>query len=195
MPLVTALSGAGRDRVVVELDGSPWQALPAAVVVRARLRVGMVADRATFRLVRRELRRVEASRVATRALAAHDRSAQSIDARLERAGFARGIRSETIEELERSGALDDARFARRRAELLAERGYGDAAIRADLGRAGLAGELAAEAIAELAPERDRALAVVRKRGPGARTRRYLAARGFDEEAVAAAWPASFASDS
>ena len=52
----------------------------------------------------------------------------------------------------------------------------------------------AEAVAALESELDRARAVVLRRGEGARTARYLAAKGFGDDAVAIAAGAGFASD-
>ena len=96
--------------------------------------------------------------------------------------------------LERTGIVDDARYANTRAASLAERGYGDAAIEADLERRGVPPELRTEALGLLEPETARVAAVVRRRGPGPRTARYLAGKGFGEEALEAAAEGSFASD-
>ena len=90
-----------------------------------------------------------------------------------------------LERLGRLGYVDDARVARTRAEQLAARGSGDALIRDDLERRGIGGEAIEEALAELEPERERAARVVAQRGRGPRTARYLASRGFGEEAFAA----------
>jgi hypothetical protein len=50
------------------------------------------------------------------------------------------------------------------------------------------------AVAHLAPEAERAAAIVSRRGNGPKTARYLAAKGFSEEAVAAAVAGGFATD-
>jgi len=78
-------------------------------------------------------------------------------------------RRETLDHLERLGYLDDARTAATRAERLAERGYGDAYIRADLERRGLPSE---EAMSLLEPEAERA-ARFAERGLA-----WLSRRGF-----------------
>ena len=130
MPTVTALRADRRGRVAVELDGRPWRALPADVVVRAGLAEGRPLDRPALRLVRRELRRAEA---------------------------------------------------------LAARGYGDEAIRHRLQAEGLP----EEAVGELEPETERARPLIERRGPGPRTARYLASRGFGEEALEAALGEAF----
>jgi SOS response regulatory protein OraA/RecX len=191
---VTALRSAGRNRVAVEVDGVEWRTVPAGVVLQSRLRVGCALDRATLRVVRRELRRAEALAVATRTLSAADQSALFVTEKLSRRGIAPRVRAEALDVLERSGLLDDRRAARSRAQSLAERGYGDGAIRADLERRGFDSEPADEAIAELAPETERARAIVRRRGPSLRTARSLAAKGFSPETVEAVCGAAFAND-
>ena len=85
-----------------------------------------------------------------------------------------------------AGLVDDGRFAANRAWALAERGWGDAAIRVELERHELAAEPVDQALAGLQPERQRVLELVRRRGPGPATVRYLSARGFDADAVEAA---------
>ena len=80
---------------------------------------------------REEVAAAKAEEVALRALRAADRSRAELEARLEGAGVEEAERRETLDSLERLGYLDDARTAALRAERLAERGYGDAYIRAD----------------------------------------------------------------
>jgi SOS response regulatory protein OraA/RecX len=84
----------------------------------------------------------------------------------------------------RSGLVDDAHYARARADALARRGAGDAFVRFELHRAGVADELVEDALAALPPEAERAERVVARRGRGARTARYLRAKGFSEDVVA-----------
>ena len=64
------------------------------------------------------------------------------------------------------------------------RGAGDAAIRHTLGRAGIDRDAIADALAELDPERERARAVVERRGTGPKTGRYLRSKGFSAETIA-----------
>ena len=90
--------------------------------------------------------------VALRALRAADRSRAELDARLERRGFSAEERAAALDGLARLGYLDDERTAALRAERLADRGYGDAYIRADLEQRGLPAEAA---LAALAPESER----------------------------------------
>ncbi|MHB8641942.1 MAG: regulatory protein RecX [Gaiellaceae bacterium] len=110
--------------------------------------------------------------VALRALRAADRSRAELDERLARKGYGDEERRGALDELERLGYLDDERTASLRAARLAERGYGDAYIRADLERRGLDSEAA---LAGLEPESERA---ERQSGRG---EAWLARRGFAPE--------------
>ena len=103
--------------------------------------------------------------MATRALARREFSVQGLRERLARAGVDPADAEEALEALEHAGLVSDARFAEQRAGSLAERGQGDAAIRFDLERQGVAPELVEEAIAGLEPERERAAADRRAPGP------------------------------
>ena len=194
MPTVTALRAERRGRVAIELDGSPWRLLPTEVVARAGLAKGTVLDRESLRLLGRELRRAEALGIAGRALRSRDLSKRRLAERLDRAGVPAATREESLETLARAGLVDDARFSLNRAEALARRGFGDAAIRHDLAGQGVAVELAEAAVLGLDPETERARRIVERRGPGARTARYLAGKGFSEEAVEAALAPIFATD-
>jgi SOS response regulatory protein OraA/RecX len=186
VPTVTALRDDRRGRVAVELDGAPWRALPVDVVVRAGLVEGRTLDRPALRLLRRELRRAEALQVAGRALRHRDLSRSRLAERLERA-VPPAVAAESLQTLERAGLVDDQRVGRLRAESLAARGYGDEAIRHRLRAEGLP----EEAAAGVPPETERARVVIARRGTGPRTARYLASRGFGEEAVEAALGTSF----
>jgi SOS response regulatory protein OraA/RecX len=194
MATVTALRRAGPNRVAVEVDGAPWRTLPAQAVLNARLRVGAALDRPTLRLLRRELRRAEALAVATRILATSDQSALALRKRLERRGIEPRVRQETVQVLERSGLVDDRRTAAARAQALAARGYGDAAIAADLERRGFDRASAAAALAALEPESERAAEIAAHRGTSPKTAHFLASKGFSDEAVEAACGVDFAND-
>ena len=186
MATITALRAARPGRVAVELDGEPWRTIPAEAVLRAGLTAGRVLDRPRARLLRRELRRLEALAAAGKALRGRDLAVAELASRLERAGVAPAPRAETLAVLDRAGLVDDRRFASDRAESLAERGYGDAWIRWDLERRGVAADVAEDAIARLEGEGARIARIVAERGGGPRTVRTLARRGFGEEAVEAA---------
>jgi SOS response regulatory protein OraA/RecX len=132
---------------------------------------------------------------ALRALRHRDLSAHELDERLRGKGFEEAERAEALETLERTGVLDDSRFAEGRARSLAARGAGDAAIRHALGLAGVAREIADDAIEALEPELERARTIAERRGAAdAKTARYLRGKGFSEEAVAGVVAASNANE-
>jgi regulatory protein len=120
---------------------------------------------------------------AVRALARHDHSAAELGAKLERAGISEAAQADAVETLERIGYVDDGRFARDRAVRLAERGYGDEWIRADLEARGVAPEAADAALAALEPEDERAERAAAKAGDAVRSARLLARRGFSDHAI------------
>jgi SOS response regulatory protein OraA/RecX len=124
--------------------------------------------------------------VATRALARRDFSERGLRERLERAGVQSAEADEALGALVRAGLVNDGRFAISRAQALAERGKGNAAIRFDLRQQGLAAEEIEAALGTLEAERERAERVIARRGGGVATAKLLARRGFDEDAVEAA---------
>jgi len=182
-PRLTALRRAGPGRVALELDGRPWRTVPDDVVVRTGLAAGTELERPVLRVLRTELRRARALGVAGRALARRDLSAREVAARLDRAGVGDAVAEEVGETLRRSGAVDDRRVAGRRAVSLAERGWGDAAIEAQLLAAGLHEALVHEALAGVEPERARATRLLAGAEDRRRAARRLAARGFSPDTV------------
>jgi SOS response regulatory protein OraA/RecX len=158
------------------------------VAVACSLRPGLELDRAALRRLRGELRRVEALEAAARALRHRDLAAARVDAALERRRIAPAERQRAIGALERAGLVDDRRVAKTRAAALAQRGYGDEAIRWRLAQEGIPDEPAEEALAALEPERERVERLLEREGRSARTVRLLARRGFSEDALElAAW--------
>ena len=196
MPRVTALSAepAGK-HVVVELDGARWRRIPAEVAARVGLARESELDRRDLRALRRELRRAEAIDVATRALVHRDRSRSTLLARLRAAGISPWAAGEALKTLERTGIVDDGRFARSRAAALAARGSGDALIEHELRLAGISeGDMQA-ALGALDPEPERAIRVTATRGESPATARWLARRGFGQDAIEAALPRVVADES
>jgi SOS response regulatory protein OraA/RecX len=181
--------------VVVELDGVSWRRLPLEVAVRSGLAVGSELGRPELRALRRELRRAEALDVATRALVHRDRSRASVRARLSAAGIAPWASEQALDTLERAGIVDDDRFAHARAAVLAARGSGDALIREELLAAGVSEAEVGRAIAALEPERERAIRAAATRGDTPATARWLARRGFGQDAIEAALPRLVADES
>ncbi len=186
MPTVTALQPEHRDRVRVGLDGAHWRTLPAAAVVAAGLRLGAVLDREQLRTLRRAIRRSEALDSAGRALARRDRSVAALGELLEHRGIAEKDSAEAVDTLVRLGYLDDDRYAISRAGALAARGYGDEAIRFELGRDGIDAERIASALGSCAPEVERARELVGANSAPTKTAMRLARRGFSPEAIEAA---------
>jgi SOS response regulatory protein OraA/RecX len=182
-PTVTGLRERKRGRVAVELDGKPWRTLPADVVVRTELTVGRRLDRTKGRELARELRRTKALASVTRSLAVSARSQRDLEMRLARAGHSAAASEDAIEALDRAGLLDDARLAETRAELLARRGYGDAGIRADLRRRLISADAAADAVARLEPELERARRLLSGESITPTVLRRLSGRGFSRDTL------------
>jgi SOS response regulatory protein OraA/RecX len=183
---VTAVRDARGGRVAVELDGELWRELPLDAAARAGLSVGTELDRERLRTLARELRRARALGTALGALRRRDLSRGALDERLARSGVREGVRSEALGALERVGLVDDERVARLRAAALAERGWGDEAIRYRLLGERVEPVAIDAALCELEPESVRAGRIVTRRGVGLATARFLARRGFGEDAVEAA---------
>lgn len=120
---------------------------------------------------------------AARLLRHGDRSRVELEQRLARHGIELDAVEAALETLERVGVLDEVRTAELRAARLAERGYGNAYIRAELERRGLPAD---GALAELEPEEERAARLVAERGVNVSTAAWLTRRGFGEDAVEAA---------
>ena len=190
MSRVTALHPERRDRVRVELDGEPWRTLPAAAVVSARLSVGVELDRMRARELSQAIRRAKALAAATSALARRDRSVVALAEYLAQRGVARKDRLEAVERLGEFGYLDDARFATSRAQSLADRGYGDGAVRFELEREGITDDDLQAALAALPLEHERAAAVLRTARTHLAGIRRLAAKGFSADAIESALSAA-----
>lgn len=120
---------------------------------------------------------------AARVLRSRDLSTAELDARLDGARIAPAVRGETIERLTAAGAVDDERFARSRAQALADRGAGNRLVRHDLETRGIEPSLIEAASDELEPESVRAVRICARRGAGPKTARYLARKGFSEDVI------------
>jgi SOS response regulatory protein OraA/RecX len=185
-PRVTALRARRGGRVLVQIDGQDWRVLPADVVVRARLTPGTELDRPRLREVARERRRMRALAAAGRFLRTRDLPARALDERLQHRGIAAADRAGALAALESAGLVDDVRFARNRALALAGRCLGNAAIRFDLKEYGVARELVEDALDGLEPEAVRAERIIASRGRSHATARFLARKGFGEDAIESA---------
>jgi len=122
--------------------------------------------------------RDEAVDAAARLLRHGDRSRAELERRLRERDVDEDAARDALDTLERVGVLDDDRTASLRAAKLAERGYGDLYITAELERRGLPVQAA---LAGLEPERTRAVRLLERKAVGAS---WLARRGFDPEIVA-----------
>jgi SOS response regulatory protein OraA/RecX len=185
VPVVTGLRARGPDRVEIALDGRPWRVVPTEAVFAVHLSVGRAVDRETARALGRELRRLRSQALALRALRTRDHTVASLERRLTERGAAPAARRDTLEAVQRAGLVDDTRFARERAGVLAERGAGNALIVDDLERNGVAEEEIRVALEGLEPESDRAARIIGSRGRTPKTARHLASKGFSEETLEA----------
>ena len=185
-PKVTALRRARPGAVLVEVDGRPWRTIPDRVVVSCGLAAEVELTRPLLRHLRAELRDAEALAAAGRVLRRRDVSRRALEESLARVGVRAGARERAVTTLTGVGALDDHRLAQRRAASLAERGWGDAAIRVRLEGEGLAPEHVETALAELTPESERAARLVARVPNPRRAWNLLARRGFDPETVTTA---------
>ena len=120
---------------------------------------------------------------ALRALRHRDRSTIEIDRYLKSRGITDDERQTALETLVRTDLVDDRRYAERRAQSLVDRGAGNALIRHELARAGLAPDVVDDALVSLRPERERAAEIVARRGAGPKIARYLAGKGFSYDVV------------
>ena len=180
---ITGLREISTSDVLVELDGMPWRKLPLLAAVRAGLVVGKRLEREDLRLLRRELRRAEALTEATRMLARRPLPRALLEDRLERKGVAPAALEEAVEALERAQYLNDRTYALGRAQSLAERGYGDAAVRHILEQERVVPELIEEAVASLEPELERARGLALAETNRKRLLGRLARRGFEYDTV------------
>jgi SOS response regulatory protein OraA/RecX len=159
--------------------------VPLEAAHRAGLAVGVELDRRALRQLLADVGRLEALSAALGALRYRDHSTSSLDRRLERRGVAASDRRQALETLARAGVVDDERFAHARAVGLAARGAGDLLVADDLRRHGVAPDLVERALDALDAEWIRAQAIVARRGAGAKTWRFLAAKGFAAETIEA----------
>lgn len=181
--MVTALRPAGPGRVVIDLDGEPWRRVSAEAAVGVGLAPGVPLDRDRARRLAQALRREAALGTALKALHHRDHTASTLEQRLVARRVAPAERARALEALAAAGLVDDGRVARSRAASLVERDCGDAMIRDDLERRGVAAVLVEEVLAGLEPEAERARTIAARRGGGVKALRTLAAKGFAEDSL------------
>lgn len=183
MPEITGLREVSASQVLVEFDGAPWRKIPLTAAARAGLSLGKRLEREDLRLLGRELRRADALTKATRMLARRPLPRALLEERLEKRGVALVAREQAVEALERAQYVNDRSYALGRAQGLAERGYGDAAIRHILEQERVSSELIEGAVASLEPEPERARAIAGSIPDRKRLLGRLARRGFDYDTV------------
>jgi SOS response regulatory protein OraA/RecX len=125
----------------------------------------------------------DAYEAALRTLHHRDRTEFEIDEQLRARGFSDDDRSRAVESLRRTGLVDDERFAHSRAAGLAERGAGNALIRARLAEVRVAPELIDCALEAIEGESARARRIVERRGVSPKTARYLYGKGFSGDVI------------
>jgi regulatory protein len=183
MPEITGLHEVSASAVLVELDGAPWRKIPLTAAARAGLSLGKRLEREDLRLLGRELRRAEALNKATRMLARRPLSRALLEERLEKKGVAPVALGEAVEALEQAQYLNDRSYALERAGSLAERGYGDRAVRYILEQERVGSELIEEALDTLEPELERARTIARSIADRKRLLGRLVRRGFDSDTI------------
>jgi len=127
----------------------------------------------------------DAFECALRALRHRDRTEYELEEHLQARGFSEVDRARAVETLRRTGLVDDERFAHARAASLAERGAGNALIRARLAGAGVAHDLVDGALEAVEGEVVRARRIVGRRGASPKTARYLYGKGFSDDVIRA----------
>ena len=183
MPEITRLREISASNVLVELDGAPWRKIPLSAAVRAGLSVGKRLEREDLRLLGRELRRADALTKATRMLARRPLPKALLEERLEKKGVAPVALEQAVEVLEQAQYVNDRSYALERARSLAERSYGDAAVRYILEQERVGSVLIEEAVAALEPELERAQTLLAGAADRRRALRRLATRGFSDETL------------
>jgi SOS response regulatory protein OraA/RecX len=157
--------------------------VPVDAVVAAGLSVGVELDRERARLLNRALRRQRALDTAGRILRASDQTRAGLSERLAGRGVREPDRQAVVEAFVAAAIVDDGRFARARAALLARRELGDEGIRAELEGRGIPDSLIDDALAELEPESARLAQIFERDGVTQRAATRLSRRGFDDASL------------
>jgi len=145
-----------------------------------------VLDRPLARSLARELRQEQALATAVRSLRARPLSERRLRERLQDRGVRADAEEATLATLSERGFVDDERLAHGRADALAERGWGDLAIKARLLGEGLPESAVEAAVAELELEAVRAGRLTTTAGSRPKAWTLLQRRGFAGETIEAA---------
>jgi SOS response regulatory protein OraA/RecX len=144
-----------------------------------------VLDRPLARSLAGELRQERALATAVRSLRARPLSERRLRERLHDRGVRADAEEATLATLSEAGFVDDERLARGRAAALAERGWGDLAIKARLLGERLPESAVEAAVAELEIEAVRAGRLTTAAGSRRKAWTLLQRRGFAAETIEA----------
>jgi regulatory protein len=198
MNLITAFKPIGRrkQRILVLLDGRPWEELDAETIVRQRLSVGLTLDAAARQRVLAADRLVRARKAAASYLARGPRTRLELETYLQRRGYDATAATGALAALADSGTFDETRAADATIRRRRRSGHGPRRIRAELLERGIAPEHATRQLAnalegvDLQPECDalarRAAARHRPLTDPANRRKlsqYLLRRGYEGDMV------------
>src|SRR5947207_9848815 len=199
MPLITQIveaRGKGQRRRVY-LDGKFAFSLKLNVVARFRLREGMILSDQQIQEIEVGEVRQECLDRAMRYLSGRLHSTSELRRKLARQEYSAAMIDEVLEELQRLGYLDDARFAKTKALSAAQhKHHGPRRAMMELMRAGVKKDVAKEAVGEVYESNDnvaearrlaeKQAARLKKLDPQVAKRRLmgmLARRGFDYDAI------------
>lgn len=186
----------GKNTVVVQADEARWEVARAAAE-ELQLQAGSPLTPALLARLQEAATRREAAARALRHLERRPRTAVEMRRWLAQHGYASAVIERVVQELARTGLVDDERYAQWYVEArLAHRPTGAHALVREMCEHGVArevAELAAARVSSPEEERARALQAARKRLPGlrgmpheralGRLSRFLNGRGFDNSVV------------
>lgn len=199
MPTVTKISEQRRkaNRRNVHLDGSFAFGCNLNVIARFRLREGLELSADEIEQIQRGEVRQECFDAATRYLESRLHSRAELKRKLSRKEMGPSVIDGVLNDLERLGYLDDAKFATAKASSAAKhKHHGPRRAMQELMRAGVKSDLAKKATAEVYAEQDpiaiamtlaeRQAARLKRLDPAVAKRRLigmLMRRGFDFESI------------
>ncbi len=192
MPEITRVRER-RGRAWISVDGEFWAEIDADVAAERGLREGVALSHEDLQEARVAGERALAMTRALNFLGYRARSEREVCDRLRRYGYGEETIGGVIGRLKELGYLDDAEFARLRAREKARK-YGKRRVSVELGRSGVDGEVAREAVEEAfagRSELETAFSVASRRynrsGSDAEARRvygFLMRRGYSAEVCA-----------
>jgi regulatory protein len=152
MPTITKIAEQKRrpNRRNIFLDGAFAFGCNVNVVAKFRLRPGMQLSDEQVRAVEQGEVKQEAFDAATHLLRSRLHSAAEVRRKLSRKEYGNAVVDAVIADLARMGYLDDAQFAKAKADLAARhKQHGRRRAKTELLRAGVAGDVADHALAEV----------------------------------------------